>query len=188
MKRLGQDIVTQLDPACRELTGKSLVDVLQVTPEAGVSKKKSASERKKENRDKLREVKTAIQTEIRMKDNDLLFQNRLSFRKYNSIRMAESFENPTQAVVRSKSAATPTSRTHGRSPESLPCDKDALLDEARTWSNDQIVNWTQLAKRYGVEGDNAGQSVKEYLASQSIPAAMKKAANHKTSKITATRW
>ena len=38
----------------------------------------------------------------------------------------------------------------------------------------QVVNWTQLAKRYGVEGDNAGQSVKEYLASQSIPAAMKK--------------
>ena len=174
MKRLGHDIVTHLDPACRELTGKSLVDVLQVTPEAGVSKKKSASERKKENRDKLRDVKTAIQTEIRMKDNDLLFQNRLSFRKYNSIRMAESFETPKQAVVRSKSVTTPTSRTHGRSPESLPCDKDALLDEARTWSDDQTVNWTQLAKRYGVEGDNAGQSVKEYLASQSISAAMKK--------------
>ena len=44
MKRLGKDIAAQLDPACREITGKSLVDVLQVTQEAGNSKKKSASE------------------------------------------------------------------------------------------------------------------------------------------------
>lgn len=63
MKRLGQDIVAQLDPACREITGKSLVDVLQVTQETGVSKKK-ASERKKENREKLREIKTAIQRSV----------------------------------------------------------------------------------------------------------------------------
>ena len=74
-----------------------------------------------------------------------------------------SFETSEQAVVTSKSAATPTrtSCTHGRSPDSLLCDKDALLTEARTWSDDQtlIQNWTQLAKRYGVEGDNAGQSV-----------------------------
>ena len=117
MKRLGQDIVTQLDPACREITGKSLADVLQATSQAGVSKKKTQSEKKKENRDKLREVKTAIQTEIRTKDNDLLFQNRLSFRKYNSIRMTESFETPEQATSRSNSAITPISHIHGRSPE-----------------------------------------------------------------------
>ena len=56
----------------------------------------------------------------------------------------------------------------------LPFDINALLDEARTWSEDQTINWTQLAKQYKVEGDNAGQVVKEYLESQSIPAAMKK--------------
>lgn len=47
MKRLGQDIVTQLDPACTELTGKSLADVLQTTPQAGLTKQKTRTERKK---------------------------------------------------------------------------------------------------------------------------------------------
>ena len=122
-----------------------------------------------------------------MKDD--LFQNRLSFRKYNSIRMTESFEIPEQAVVRSRSAATPTrtSRTHGRSPDSLLCDKDALLTEARTWSDDQAVNWTQLAKRYGVEGDNAGQC--QGVSSVTInPCSNEKTSNHTTSKITSTWW
>ena len=56
----------------------------------------------------------------------------------------------------------------------IPFDKDALLDEAKTWSDDQQVNWTQLAGRYGVTGFNRGQIVKEFLESQAIPAAMTK--------------
>ena len=34
-KKVGQDIVTQLQPTCKELTGQSLADVLQSTPTAG---------------------------------------------------------------------------------------------------------------------------------------------------------
>ena len=49
---------------------------------------------------------------------------------------------------------TPKSRIHGRSPENLHFDKDALLAEARTWSEDEMINWTQVAKRYGVDGSN----------------------------------
>lgn len=47
MKRLGQDIVTQLDPACTELTGKSLADILQTTPQAGLTKQKTPTKGKK---------------------------------------------------------------------------------------------------------------------------------------------
>lgn len=139
MKRLGQDIVTQLDPACRELTGKSLADVLQTTPQAGLTKRKTLTERIKENRGRLREIKMAVQTETQSKDSNLLLQNRLSYRKYNTIRMAEAFETPEQARKRSTSATTPTSRTHGRSPENLHFDKDALLAEAKTWSEDETI-------------------------------------------------
>ena len=45
--------------ACREITGKLLIDMLQRTPQARVSKKKmkARSGKEKENRDKLTEVK-----------------------------------------------------------------------------------------------------------------------------------
>lgn len=98
----------------------------------------------------------AVQTEVQSKDSDLLLQNRLSYRKYNSIRMAKAFKTPEQARKRSACTTTPTSRIHGRSPENLHFDKDALLVEARTWSEDEMIHWTQVAKRYGVDGSNGG--------------------------------
>ena len=171
-KKIGHDIVTQLEPTCKELTGRSLADVLQRTPTAGVTKRKTPAAIKKENREQLRGVKHAIESELHKRDHDLLFQNRLSFRKYNSIRLAEAFETSEKAAERTRSKSRPSHRIHGTSPENVPFDKDALVDEAKTWSDDQQVNWTQLAGRYGVTGSNRGQKVKEFLETQEIPAAM----------------
>ena len=100
-----------------------------------------------------------------------MFQNRLSFRKYNRVRLAEAFETPEKAEERTRSETRP-SRIHGTLPEISTFDKDALLDEAKTWIDDQQVNWTQLAGRYGVTGSNRGQKVKEFLESQAVPAVM----------------
>ena len=155
------------------MTGGSLADVLQKTPAAGVVKRKRPAEVKKENRDRLRGDKHAIEGELRKRDHDLLFQNRLSFRKYKKIRLGEAFESSEEAANRTKSQS-PSSRTHGSSPDNLGFDTDALLEEAKSWSDDQQVNWTELAKRYGVIGSNCGQVVKEFLHSQAIPAAMTK--------------
>ena len=53
----------------------------------------------------------------------------------------------------------------------LRIDKEKLLEEARTWTPDKIINWSQLARDYGMEARNGGQMVKEYLKVHSIPAA-----------------
>ena len=42
-----------------------------------------------------------------------------------------------------------------------------MLDEAKTWAPDQQINWTELAGRWG-------QTVKEFLESQGVQAAMTK--------------
>ena len=173
-RKVGQDIVTQLEPTCKELTGRSLADVLQSTPIAGVTKRKTPAAKKKENRARLREVKHAIESELHKRDHDLLFQNRLSFKKYNTIRLTEAFETPEEAAERTRYKSRSSSRIHGTSLVNIPFDKDALLDEAKTWSDDQQVNWTQLAGRHRVTGFNRGQIVKEFLESQAIPAAITK--------------
>ena len=49
-----------------------------------------------------------------------------------------------------------------------------LLVEAKTWTADEQINWTQLAGRYEVTGPNRGQIVKEFLELEGIQAAMTK--------------
>ena len=89
-KYVGENLVKVLDPACQQLTGMSLATVLQHTPIAGVIQKKNKIIAKKENRDRLRSVKTAIESELQKRDDDLLLQNRLSFKEYNAIRLSEA--------------------------------------------------------------------------------------------------
>lgn len=132
------------------------------TPVAGVTKRKQPAEVKKENRDRVRGVKRAIESELHQRDHDLLFKNCLSFRKYNTIRLAETFESPEETAKRTASKP-PSNRIHGRSPENLDFDTTTLLEEAKTWAANEQINWTQLAGHYGVAGPNKGQIVKEFF-------------------------
>ena len=56
--------------------------------------------------------------------------------------------------------------------------EEALLTEARSWSDDETVNWSALEKKYGVTTANGGQSIKEFLRSHNIPAASKTSEQH----------
>ena len=67
-RKLGQDIVAKLEPTCMELTRGSLADVLQKT---GVTKNKQPAQVKKENRDTIRGVKQAIESELQQRDHEL---------------------------------------------------------------------------------------------------------------------
>ena len=60
--------------------------------------------------------------------------------------------------------------------------KDALLEEARAWTDAQQVNWSRLARKYGISARNGGQSIKEFLRSQEIRAAKKDGSNTKSSR------
>ena len=54
--------------------------------------------------------------------------------------MVEAFETSEEAAERTRYKSRSSSQTHGTSLENIPFDKDALLDEAKTWSDDQQVN------------------------------------------------
>lgn len=43
----------------------------------------------------------------------------------------------------------------------LDIEKEKLLKEAKAWSPDQNVNWSQLAREYGITLPNGGQLMKE---------------------------
>lgn len=56
----------------------------------------------------------------------------------------------------------------------LNINKTALPDEASTWSDKEKVNWSELAKKYGITKRNGGQILKEFLAENGIQVAMKR--------------
>lgn len=169
-KTIGHELVSKVSPQCEKLVGMPLSKVLEMTPSAGVQQRKTSAEKKKESRKRLRDIKNTLESEMRKRDTDLVFLQRLSYKKYNAIRMAEAFETPDQATERVQ-CQTPRPRTHGYAQGNLPCDTDQLLNEARTWSENEKVNWTKLADRYGITGGNRGQTIKEFLAKNEIPAA-----------------
>jgi hypothetical protein len=47
-----------------------------------------------------------------------------------------------------------------------------LLTEARSWKSNMTLNWSDLARRYGITKPNGGQSMKEFLRDHDIPAAL----------------
>ena len=53
-------------------------------------------------------------------------------------------------------------RIHGCSLTTVLIDKEAVLAEASAWSDEQKVNWSELARRHGVVQKNGGQMVKEF--------------------------
>ena len=53
-------------------------------------------------------------------------------------------------------------------------DQQSLLEEARSWLPEQKVNWSELAKQYGIQKQNGGQIIKEWLKkTHNIPTANK---------------
>lgn len=173
-KKLGHDLVTQLNPVCERLAQMPLLRVLELTPTSGVMQRKTRVEQKRERRKRTRDIKQSIESEFKQRDSKLLLQNRLSYRKYNKIRLAESFESKEAAIHRAKNKTTNTLKLHGFSENNLPFDSTKLFEEARQWSPDENINWTKLAERYGVTQGNRGQIVKEYLAKMDIPVALKR--------------
>ena len=46
-----------------------------------------------------------------------------------------------------------------------------MLHEAESWPEDKDVNWSQLAREYGLNSPNGGQIIKVFLEQSNIPAA-----------------
>ena len=47
-------------------------------------------------------------------------------------------------------------------------EKERLLSEAQEWSENETVNWSEVARRYGLTDANGGQTVKEFLKEKDI--------------------
>ena len=73
----------------------------------------------------------------------MVIGNRMSWSKYNKMRLSQSFETREEALLRTTTKGV-IERRHGVSTENLAIDKEALLQEANQWSPDQHINWSEV--------------------------------------------
>jgi hypothetical protein len=50
--------------------------------------------------------------------------------------------------------------------------EEDLLKRAYAWGENEVVNWSKLARDYGIATSNGGQSIKEFLSGYNIPVAL----------------
>ena len=175
---LGKKALKELNVICEHQFKKSVQVVLSETPKSKLIKKPS---RLSEKRKTVRETKKAIQQAMDDSSTSTVMGNRLSWRKFDTIRRSQALDNSAGPSTPSRKRKLPQSgenlpeskrKKHGSL--SLPfATKENLLAEARTWTDDETVNWSRLAREHGIANPNGGQTVKEFLRAHNIPAASK---------------
>ena len=179
---LGRKTLDELNSICEERLGMSAQSVIIKTPKCKLIAKPTSQERQAEKRKTVRQAKKVIQQSMDSTTINTVMGNRISWRKFDKLRISEAMEGtansqktPTRKrltdLTDENSTPSRPKRRHGSSTILPKAAEEELLTEARSWSADKIVNWSSVARRYGLTKANAGQSVKEFLRNHGIPAA-----------------
>ena len=76
-----------------------------------------------------------------------------------------------QQSLSDENTAPPAKRTHASPLNLTKSAEEDLLEKAQAWGENEVVNWSKLARDYGITTSNGGQSIKEFLSGHKIPAA-----------------
>lgn len=174
-QKFGRKVLRELNVVTQTKFKKSIQEVIQETPKSHMIKKPSSAERKAEKRKLQKEVIANIQEGNTQLGQNIVLQNRISWRAFDKIRKTEGLATtPKRSRDAGSTEETPEpqpkrQRRHGSL--SVEIDMGKLLEEASSWSQQEKVNWTQLARKYGLTTANGGQVIKEILYDHKIPAA-----------------
>ena len=162
-KKFTRKALSELNKIYEEETSTSFADALVVDRSIGLERKKSQYEKKKEKRKVQREVVAKVNEKFAEKATITLLTEGESKRKYHRKRLAQSFAtpelNPPQPKRRKK---------HSPNFENVPWDMEKLENTLRSWSPTTPINWSAVGRDHGIEGGNAGQTVKEFAAEKGI--------------------
>lgn len=89
-----------------------------------------------------------------------------SISSYKRTRMATSFESNSQKLDRTQT--THKHKKHSPHFDKVTWDKEAVLQTLFSWSREEAINWSQVAKEHNIPGSNCGQILKEFAAENGI--------------------
>ena len=126
---------------------------------AGIQKRPTQTERKREKHTILRECRNTINKQFAETAAKTVLTEDDSISSYQRKRLAQSFEKPP-------SAKRP--KSHSPRFDRVEWDKEKVMTDLREHPTDKPINWSQFAREHGVPGSNGGQVVKEYAQQNGI--------------------
>ena len=97
---IGKTILKELNPVCEAIAGTSLQKVLENTPGAGLQKRKTPAEKKKDRRVLMKNVKQKLELGYNEQDCNFILVNRVSWSKFNTMHLEQSYESKKDAIKR----------------------------------------------------------------------------------------
>ena len=168
-RALGQKVLKELNNISQERFHKSGEDVIIETPKSHLIRTPTSEELRKSKRKIEKNINNAIAQKKEEEASDIVMQNRLSWSTYDKLRKAEGLTTPKRPAQSSAQGEPSQKKRYVELANTV--DKEKLLEVARSWSPDEDVNWSQLAREYCIKSPNGGQIFKEYLKENNIPAA-----------------
>ena len=147
-RKLGRKVLAELSPICQAQFSLSPQEVLQKTPKSRLVRTPTITEDQNKKRKIVREARKVLQDEMDKTAATTVMGNRISWSKFDSIRKQALCDEVTKND--GNTGHTEPSKKHGCKPEALCVDKENLLQEAQSWSPTQNINWSELARRYGL--------------------------------------
>ena len=97
-------------------------------------------------------MKNGIATQKENQASELVLQNRISWRTYDRLRKAEGLATSSRKRLaeRINDVEPRTKRRCTNLLNNTVIDKENLLQEAQSWPPDKVINWSQLARYYGL--------------------------------------
>ena len=169
--KLGKKVMSEVGAICNIQFKQSIQEVLEKTPKSQLIQMPSSVDKKMAKRKIVRETKQTIQKQMDENDTQSIMANRISWSAYDRMRKSSLQDNKTRKRSRGwpdDEIPTPK-RKHGGSLDDI--DTQQLLEQARHWSSQEKVNWSELARQYGLKQKNGGQTLKDLLKQHDIPVA-----------------
>ena len=169
IKQVGAQILTKVGTLVEREFGTTLQEVHTSTPKSGLIAKPTSAKKLEQKRNIEREFRNTIQESYRENDLSLVMGNRMSWSTYDTVRKMEVLGKRKESAGIAENS-TPKWKKYNIADGSI--DTERLLEEANSWTDDQQINWSEVARKYGLQKQNGGQMIKCYLADQNISAAM----------------
>ena len=178
--RLGLSIVSQLDTISQQNFGQSALSVLTSTPRTKLMLNPGRTERQNQMRTVVKKVKECIQDTMNETSITSVMAHRISWTTFDTLRKSALEQRLPKRQRDDREAQAQSSHTDDlhSEPPTKKCrighqennmDIARLLNEARSWTPNDVVNWSELARRYGLVKSNGGQIIKQILQKHDIP-------------------
>ena len=155
-----QCLVAGLQNTYEAIQHKPFVEaIVNDCPGLGIEKRQTPAQKKKDKRKIVKECVEHLEKIQGNRDAQMVLEEGLSLRSYNRIHLSQSFESPKQKAERGISEHK---KLHSPSQDSITWDTAAVMNELTNWNSEKKINWSELARKYGVPGRNGGQIIKEY--------------------------